>query len=456
MGTLFVLGGCANPDSVVPANQASQTQEFNAVSSEKSRDQIYAQVAKLVPGFGGMYNENGKVKIYLKDVGQLSTMQRQNRKTAAIEALINALGKEEVFFETPVGDLTATSYDELVQVQPAQYDYLQLVAWYDAIDPVLGIENVVLIDLDSSKNRLVVGIEEGTSPTGVERKLKELEIPREAVVIEEVGVIQELSTSVRNKFRPVPGGVQIEFRQRTGRTGGCSVGFNATRNGVRGFVTASHCTGNTLDRGGAEGHKLYQHDLETSGTLAGTELVDPQHQRCSIDGQSRWCRSSDSAFIQYASTTSSQLGYIARPDRRHNDPNLSEAQMTYMLGDSQRIRINAKGLRSGVTYRKTFDKIGRTTGWTYGTVLRDCFKGKYTDQYGGDFYYPCTHEVIALARGGDSGGPVFDYNGNTDGRVNPVTLFGLVWAGTVTSGTPRFYFADMAALQADLGVLTIY
>ena len=142
-----------------------------------------------------MFNENSKVNIYLKGVGQLSATQRENRKTAAVSALIDFLGREEVFFETSAEDLATSSYHDLVRVLPAQYDYLQLAAWYNAIDPVLGVDNVVLIDLDSSKNRLVVGIEEGTSSTEVERKLKKLGIPRGAIIIEEVGAIQGLSSN---------------------------------------------------------------------------------------------------------------------------------------------------------------------------------------------------------------------------------------------------------------------
>ena len=46
-----------------------------------------------------MFNENGKVNIYLKGVGQLSATQRRTRKTAVVSALIDFLGREEVFFE---------------------------------------------------------------------------------------------------------------------------------------------------------------------------------------------------------------------------------------------------------------------------------------------------------------------------------------------------------------------
>lgn len=194
IATLFMLVACLAISKAVTANQVDQPQKISSIPAAGSRDQVYARVAQVVPGFGGMFNENGEVKIYLKGAGQLSATQRKSRKSAAIRALIDILGKEEVFFETPAEDLTTPSYNDLVRVLPAQYDYLQLTAWYDAIDPVLGVDNVVLVDLDASKNRLVVGVEKGTSTTGVEQKLKELKIPRKAIIFEEVGAIQGLSS----------------------------------------------------------------------------------------------------------------------------------------------------------------------------------------------------------------------------------------------------------------------
>jgi hypothetical protein len=83
-------------------------------------------------------------------------------------------------------------------------------------------------------NRLLVGVIKLELQERVEQELVKLSIPREAVIIEQAGPV-ELDTTLRDRVRPLVGGIQI-FPYF------CTLGFNAIRSGVSGFATNSHCT----------------------------------------------------------------------------------------------------------------------------------------------------------------------------------------------------------------------
>lgn len=77
-----------------------------------------------------------------------------------------------------------------------------------------------------------------------------------------------------------------------GAAGGCTLGFNAVRNGVLGFVMNSHCTGRHLK---FDGIRMYQDDVLGSEYI-GKESVDPPYFTCGPNYKYA-CRYSDAAFI---------------------------------------------------------------------------------------------------------------------------------------------------------------
>ena len=73
----------------------------------------------------------------------------------------------------------------------------------------------------------------------------------EAVIVERADPIVQVASLQNVVDRPVRAGVQINFPGFL-----CSIGFNAARQGIRGFVTASHCTSRSyafLSRSGPSG-----------------------------------------------------------------------------------------------------------------------------------------------------------------------------------------------------------
>lgn len=91
------------------------------------------------------------------------------------------------------------------------------------------------------------------------------------------------------------------------------------------------------------------------------------------------------------------------------------------------------------------DKVGATTGWTYGNITATCVD----HEPDGNSVMRCAYEADYAADHGDSGGPVFVI---TDWQASRVTLAGIHsgrddWA--FGSGNARF--AKLARIKSDLG-----
>ena len=97
--------------------------------------------------------------------------------------------------------------------------------------------------------RLVVGVLNRGVEGQVRGRLRALGVDSQSVDVVETEPIIALAT-LRDRSDDIVGGLQIRFSQYL-----CSLGFPAFRNGVRGFVTASHCSDN---QGAVDGTTYYQ------------------------------------------------------------------------------------------------------------------------------------------------------------------------------------------------------
>jgi hypothetical protein len=399
--------------------------ESEVVQSESDKDggnvetldDLLAEVAARVPGFGGLFlGPTGTLHIYLVD---------ERLARAAQGAIAAVFGPARM----PLGN---------VQILPGQYSFLQLKAWHGRIIPeVLGLPGVILTDIDEGENRLRIGVEVHALQGGVEAQLVSLGIPREAVIIEETEPIEFVSHTLRSRVRSVVGGVQINF-------GGflCTLGFLAVRQGVQGLMTASHCTNR---QGGVENTVYHQPSASGTTNRIGLETVDPVYFIGGACPAGRRCRNSDSAFARVPHLSGPSVsvlrGRIARPTSFNTDA------ITISHAPANRFRIVGE-VRHPVA-GETLNKVGRTTGWTRGTVPSNgtCVNTKVSDT---DITLLCQHFVDADVAPGDSGSPVFR---TTDSpAVGDVLLYGILW-GETESGT-RFVFSPFRGIQAELGTLT--
>jgi hypothetical protein len=290
------------------------------------------------------------------------------------------------------------------------------------------LAGVVFTDADEARGRLVVGVLDRGVEGLIRAKLPALGVPSQFVEVVETEPIVQVAT-LRDKVRPVVAGLQIRFSQFV-----CSLGFNAIRDGVAGYVTASHCS----DRQGTvDGTQYYQPLNQVADEFIGTEIADPAYRR-DIAGcpRGRVCRFSDSNFSDGDDGVSFDLGTIAKT----TGPNNGSLEIA---GD---FLIKAEG---PAVVGQTANKVGRTTGWTQGTVTRTCVD---TGVSASNIVLLCqdfVQNTVQIVAGGDSGSPVFRIRGG-DG----VTLLGNLWGGN-SSGT-LFVYSPISNIVAELGALTTH
>lgn len=304
-----------------------------------------------------------------------------------------------------------------------------LEALHQRLLPVFELAGVVFTDADETRGRVIVGVLDRGVEGLVRATAARLGADAQNIEIIETEPIFQVDT-LRDFIRPVVAGVQIRFSAYV-----CSLGFNAIRNGVTGFVTASHCS----DRqGSVDGTQYYQPVNQVAAEFVGTEIADPAYRR-NFNGcpRGRVCRFSDSNFVDGANGVDFQLGTIAKTTGPNNGS----------LEIAGSFTITGEGSAS---VGQTANKVGRTTGWGQGTVTRTCTN---TGVSGSNIVLLCQtfveHSSAVIVQGGDSGSPVFRIQSG-----NNVTLLGNLWGGN-SSGT-LFVYSPMSGIETELGALTTH
>jgi hypothetical protein len=304
-----------------------------------------------------------------------------------------------------------------------------LEALHQRLLPLFETNGVVFTDADETRGRLVVGVlNRGRGEGQVRARLRQLGVDSQDVDVVETEPIVALA-GLRDRSEDIVGGLQIRFSGFL-----CSLGFPAFRSGVRGFVTASHCSDS---QGSVDGTSYYQPLNQVENDFIGTEIADPSYGRgggpkCP---KGKRCRQSDANFSRSGGPRGVIVGQIAKTKALGSleiDP------------DDPTYTITGKGVAGPGA---TANKVGRTTGWTQGTVSGTCVN---TGVSGSTIVLLCQTFVTAngvIVQGGDSGSPVFAMTGNG----NNVTLLGGLWGGN-QSGT-QFVYSPIANIEAELGAL---
>ena len=444
----ILLSACATTGPEVTTPSVVSEVDLSNIKPNESRDSAFKRIAKAEPDFGGMYREDGKVYIFVKDLDKKLSSQAVSTRSEMVSSLTKVLGEGMVLGRGTA--LNQQSYAEKVELLPAQYNYDELTDWFDLLRGPTDLgqfSNVVYVDLDEGRNRIVVGVLRGSSANKIYQEVDRSQVPREAVVTEETEPAREIAT-LRSMQKNMVGGVQIYTESGSTKPLVCSAGFNAIRNGVRGMVIASHCTGNSTAAGGVESRRVLETCEPGEGCIpVRVEVFDPKYKSCtSPSGSKVWCRKSDTAFIKYDSRLPSSFA-IAHTGLTRRAVGGSWGSIT-MPTLGSRFKVGYMGLRSRIERGMILDKVGRTTGWTAGKVVAVCLDG-YSTTVIGNYrrYYPCSNAFNGGASGGDSGAPVFKY---LDGPE--VSLFGIAFTSTGSSVT---WFNDMSAIQSEMGALTI-
>lgn len=174
--------------SIALASTAIGTQMARAAGGG---DESFAMVASRVPQFGGAFADEagGVLYVWLTD-------PREEVLERAKTALADVLGHE--FVEGKVVALRA------------RYSFPELQAWHDAMVDVLSLPGVVFTDIDERENRLRVGVEDREKyGAQVREELTRLEIPRDAVGIDEHAPIAQIPPLSRPPWRLAAAGATL-------------------------------------------------------------------------------------------------------------------------------------------------------------------------------------------------------------------------------------------------------
>jgi hypothetical protein len=403
---IFGLTGCSD-DSTQPTAPTPAPDLATAPLQQGSADDPVA-LARTVPGFGGFFlDAQGAPTVYLTDPGSRAAaavalapwFQQQHRAAAGMRVL------------------------------PGRFAWADLERWTAQATPeALAIPGAVFSDADEAGNRVHIGVQSAAAASRVRAVLDRLGIPAAAATVDLVKPIRQVAT-LRGSVRPVVAGVQINFPGFL-----CSLGFNATRSGVSGFVTASHCT-NT--QGGNESTPYWQPTQISKPTQIATETVDPAY-KSTLNGcpSGRRCRRSDASFAKYVNGTTRTLGSIAQTS------STSSTNLTI----SGHWSITSNATSSSFTVGSTVNKVGRTTGWSRGKVIATCVT---VNVDGSNVTQICQTVVNAKVGPGDSGSDVFSVTSGSN-----VKLAGVLWGGS-SDGT-QFVFSPFPNITGELGSLTTH
>lgn len=403
-GALLLLAACqdntnpAGPDSSAALKVAQGGELPSATDLNRS-----------VPGFGGFFiDRDGSPTVYL------SRGADRGKAELALQGYLQKTGVA-------------------LKVREAKFAWKDLERWQqDVTGAAFDGPGAVFVDNDEATNTVRVGVEDLGAMGRIRAAAAQLGIPADALIIESSAPIVQMASLQNVVDRPVRAGVQINFPGYL-----CSVGFNATSGSEKSFITASHCT-NT--QGGVESTPYWQPLQSVDGTQIATEVADPDYNR-NFAGcpRGRRCRYSDASRAAYVDGANQALGQIARTSGANNGS-------LEIVGS---FSITADDLTNSVAVGQTVDKVGRTTGWTEGTVSNTCVN---TGVSGTNIVQLCQTFVNSnntIVLGGDSGSGVWQSLGGTS-----VKLVGILWGGN-GSGT-QFVYSPLKNVVQELGPLTTH
>lgn len=421
-----VLLGCGSVEpSEVPIESASDVVRQPLLPRDTDTHRSFRQLlARRVPGFAGLYIENGLPHLRLAATGNLSQAREELRAYMT-----------EYSARTGVG--TIFDPERLIEV-PSKYSYGELDGWLSELSKGGWSAAIHMATVDEKANALLLRAETEDDARLATTLAVSAGVPLDAFRVE-LKTRYIPTKSLQGEWRPTHAGVRI--RRDGVETGGCSLGFNVSfaNNTKRGFVTASHCTSELGRLDGATGSMFEQSGGHAFGwDDIGRETFDPAFTpdvpNCPAGGV---CRRSDSALGEYSNASNAGLGRIARGfvecgpvngvykkacggtcvDKAAPCSTPPEAHLTQ--GWNIAMVHTWPSIEVGTPVHKT----GQTTGETVGNVTYSHWEVPFA--IGTNYFVLFYSEADVTQHLGDSGAPVFAPTG--DG--NAVVLLGLAFGG---------------------------
>jgi hypothetical protein len=176
----------------------------------------------------------------------------------------------------------------------------------------------------------------------------------------------------------------------------------------------------------------------------GLEKIDPPFQAglpgCPVNKVCQWA---DAVFVEDISNGAFRTQTLARPVNRDR----------WGQSSGPPIQINSMNPTLSVSWdggvpmeNQELDKIGITSGWTFGPVKWPC--RNWVNQDNSNQVYLCQDGVNTGVQGGDSGGPVFEWFGEG------VKAYGIsIGRSVVDDNQWALWLSSMTNIRQDLGIL---
>lgn len=415
------LTACTDADEIAGTRAARQKYSAPQVEiaasvggrTERGIEDEILKIEARVPGLGGVFSENGRIVVY----APISSSRADVLHGLALASPwlnVDALSRKKL------------STGDDIEIRPSRYAFSQLVSWVENGGSLFSIEGVSWIDADEQLNKVTISITEEKYRSAVVRLAESLGIKDDALNIL-VGPRERATTGLTGSWSPTGSGIQIA--NVNGQI--CSIGWNVHRGGSdpetseEGFFTAGHCAP-TQPGAGTTG-AIYQPYSSRIGFITQNPAWNVSDTACTNAGVS-YCGRVDAMYVKYddPSISLNRVPYTGTNPGTNNTPSGTSVAGWWTI-------ISSSFYNPWVN--DSVDKVGRTTGWTRGTLANTCAPTKVTaDSPYSDYMILCADKVQNASAGqGDSGGPVFV----PQNPPNPVYPVGVEFsaAGSFT-GTP--------------------
>lgn len=403
--TLCVAGvtACGDQDVVSLADTTDPSISAATLALEpRGGEEVFFALAAQVPSFAGFYRDDGGDLVVL-----VAHAGDQGRARAAVAPYQASMRRD--------ARLHGRAGSPHLRFGVVSYSYRDLAGWRARVnDRLFDVPGTLFTAIDVAGNRFEIGVSaDGVSEAEVRTLLADAGVPFEAVVVHAIrgvsavdaqetqpavlesgtGVRAELmaaGTTLRDRVRPVVAGLMIQRPDAENRdiwySGTLGPVAHAEHIGIVAFGSSFFSPRwATTDWA----------DYFQAGEYIGAEYGDPATKKCSWFSQYR-CRESDSfSMLLYAQTTT-ERGYIARPTHYNGSITI----------DPDRPRFTVAGVATP-ELEMSVDKVGGSTGWTYGKVVRRNVDVRF---FADDRVVRNTAWASYPANtGGDRGAPVFHW-----------------------------------------------
>lgn len=332
-----------------------------------------------------------------------------------------------------------------MQFEVGEYSFSELVQLRDSLgDHFRSMEGATSLDLDERGNRVVLGVLDQAAMSRARSLVDQLGLDASLIQIRTREPVhpsaaasspsglcydRELNPegTICEYGEPVRGGTITRFDVSPSGTGRCTHSFPAEHDNETFMIGASHSSALTYEWDGADQQTVYE-SFDTTNAVGIEKYDDPGF----FQGGER-ARYSDANLESINMATLS--GEIARTKVRKTNGVIAEEGFEF---DPANPTFAVSQLRQEALQGEVVDHMGVKSGWQYGTVDETCADVKGTD----GFWRLCSQGVQdKISLGGDSGAPVFIYDGS-----HSVVPLGVNWGH---ESTEKSWYSPISGMETD-------